>query len=101
MLVVVHLVKPKRRIIVPESFVFDLNEENLKNSGNNANVTYLIYWSKEALGDEKNSPNHDRLPNFNAPLSEIYPPNNGLSEACYKARLIHFCSKCNFFRRLP
>lgn len=99
MLVVVQLEKLKKRLIVPESFVFDLNEENLKNNGNNGHFTYLVYWSREALGDGSISPNQHCVPNFDAQASEIYPPDNGLTEACYKARLVHFCSKWYFYDR--
>lgn len=97
LLVVVQLVKPKKRIIVPENFVYDLDEEKLKNVGKNGNVTYKVYWSKAALGDEKYAPNEQLIPNFNAAWCEIYPPNDDLVEACYKARIITFYSKCQFF----
>lgn len=91
--VVVQLIKPKTRIVVPESFIYDLNEESLKNNGCNHNFSYLIYWSKHALGDGSNTPDTNWVPNFNAPLSDVYPPENDLAEVCYKGALKHFFGK--------
>lgn len=94
MFVVVFLISPKKRIIIPEHFVYDLCEERLKNSGCNKNHTYLIYWSKNSVGDGENAPDIDCVPNFNAPVSEIFPPENDAMEACYKVQLRSFFSKC-------
>lgn len=98
MFVVVHLVDVKKRIIVPENFIFDLSQENLKNNGCNKNFTYLAYWSHTALGDENSAPNINCQPNFTAPISKIFPPGDDLQEACYTVRLKKFFGKfCDNF----
>lgn len=91
--VVVQLIEPKKRIIIPESFIFDLCEQSLKNVGCNSNHRYLIYWSKNVLGDETNAPDISCTPNFNLPLSIAYPPENNLIETCYNAQLKRFFSE--------
>lgn len=94
MFVVVHLLSSKKRIILPESFIHDLSEESLKNVGVNANHKYLIYWSKNSIGDGINAPELNCVPNFSLVVSDIYPPENDAIEACYIAQLKRFFSKC-------
>lgn len=91
--VVVQLLEPRKRIIIPESFIFDLCEQSIKNVGRNSNHRYLIYWSKHALGDETNAPDLNWKPNFGLPLSKVYPPGNDLDESCYAVQLKYFFSK--------
>lgn len=93
MFVVVQLIEAKKRIIIPESFIFDLHEESLKNMGCNSNHRYLIYWSKDALDDEKTVPDANCTPKFDLPLSKDYPPQNDVIETCYHAQLKHFFGK--------
>lgn len=93
MFVVVYLLKPGVRIIIPENFVHDLCEQTLKNIGRNSNHKYLIYWSKNVNGDGICQPN------FGAPLSDHYPPQNDAIEACYIAQLKYFFRKYkNYYR---
>lgn len=91
--VVVQLLEPKQRIIIPENFIFDLCEQSLKNVGRNSNHRYLIYWSKNAIADGTNVPDINVEPNFGLPLSKVYPPENGLNESCYIAQLKYFYSE--------
>lgn len=91
--VVVNLLKPKKRIIIPENFIFDSCEERLKNSGCNNNHKSKIYWSKNAIGDGETAPDIIGTPNFNAPMHDIFPPNDDVMEACYEAQLRSFFSK--------
>lgn len=91
--VVVYLVEPKKRIILPENFIYDLCEVSLKNNGRNSNHKYLIYWSKNAIGDGSFAPDFKIEPNFDAPLSHIYPPENDVIEACYIAQIKLFVGK--------
>lgn len=93
MFVVIHLLKSNKRIIIPENFIFDLCEQRLKNSGCNTNHKYLIFWSKNAIGDGENVPDIHCKPNFKAPVSSIFPPANDAIEACYEAQLRCFFSK--------
>lgn len=92
MFVVVHLIEPKKRIIVPENFILGLSEQSLKNYGTNSNINYTVYWSKDALGDENNEPNANHETNFRLAKSNVYPPDD-LRETCYNARLKYFFSK--------
>lgn len=80
--VVVFLMKPKKYVVVPENFIFDLDQTKLKNIGANRNQNFKIFWSN--IGN-------DVQPNFNAEESEIYPPN--IIEACYIGRVYKFYSE--------
>lgn len=92
--VLVQLEEFKKRVIVPESFVHDVNEEHLKSAGASHNAPYSVYWSKQAIGDEQSAPDSTFIPNFNAPIAKAYPPENNLVEACYeKVRIIHYYRK--------
>lgn len=95
--VVVQLLEPNKRIIVPESFIFDLCEESLKNVGRNPNHQYLVYWSNLALGDGTAEPDTTCKPKFHLPLSQSYPPEE-LLEACYLAQIKMFFGKCYQFK---
>lgn len=72
--VVIQLLEPRKRIIIPESFIFNLCEQSLKNVGKNSNHRYLIYYSKSALGDETSAPDVNWAPNFQLPLCKVFPP---------------------------
>lgn len=87
MFVVIYLISPKIYVVVPEKFVHDLVQSKLKNYGANKNQNYLIFWSENALNDER-IPDSLFQPNFHLPLSDVYPPPE--SEACYIGRLKKF-----------
>lgn len=93
MFVVGFLVEQKRHIIVPEKFIFDLSQENLKNNGCNKNHSYLMFWAKEAFGDEESAPILDYEPKFDLTVCNIFPPNDSIQEACYIIRLKKFFGK--------
>lgn len=89
MFVVVYLVDAKAHIIVPEKFIFGLDEERLKNVGRNSNFQYKIFWAESAI-DANGVPNAEFLPDFNLPKSTAFPPND---EACYVGKLKKFFSE--------
>lgn len=91
--VVIQLLEPRKRIIIPESFIFNLCEQSLKNVGKNSNHRYLIYYSKSALGDETSAPDVNWAPNFQLPLCKVFPPENNIDDACYIAQLKYFFSE--------
>lgn len=87
MFVVVFLTKVKKRIVIPEQWIFDLNQQSLKNYGVNSNRNVLIFWSNSAK-DADNRPDVSYAPNFTAPFSNAYPPLH--DQACYLARLYFY-----------
>lgn len=95
MLVVVYLKDSKQYTIVPEEFIYQLNERNLKNLGLNRNQNRLIYFSSEIF--EKIQRNDDieppHEPNFSLPISFAYPLPNDLKDTCFIGRLIKFEGK--------
>lgn len=83
--VLVCLNDVNKYIIVRENFIFDLNQQKVKNYGVNRNQDYKIFWS------------HDKsceTPNFQANQSKIFPPLT--PEACYSGRLYKFF--CKYFQ---
>lgn len=95
--VVVHLLEPRKRIIIPESFIFSLCEQSLKNVGKNSNHSYLIYYSKSVLGDGTSAPDVNCVPDFRLPLSKVFPPDDNSEEACYMAQLKYFFSEYEYY----
>lgn len=88
MLVVVYLQDAKRYTVVPESFIYDLNEKNLKNLGVNRNQSRLIYFSQYLFENLQANENLDEQfePNFHCPITKVYP----LPETCFIGRMICF-----------
>lgn len=82
--VLAFLTEVKKHIVVPEQFVFDLNQLKLKNLGVNRNQNFKIFWSNNV---------DCTTPNFDAPRSEVHPPIN--EEACYIGRVYRFY--CEYF----
>lgn len=88
MFVVVKLDSCKLKIVVPESWVYDINQELLRNQGVNSNRPVLVYWSKNGyIGDV---PDESHPANFHLNKATQFPPANGTDEACYTARLIRY-----------
>lgn len=77
----------KMNIVIPEEWVFDVNQQLLKNNGVNSNRDVLIYWSKSAIGID-GIPDAMHVPNFSATKSVVFPPTT--EEACYLARTTHY-----------
>lgn len=92
MFVVVYLIDSQTHIIIPEKWICDLNEENLKNNGANSFRKHLVFWSNLAV-DENGVPNPSHEPNFRLHVTAAYPPLNGMFETCYYGRIKHFFSK--------
>lgn len=95
MLVLVYLSDPKQHTVVPESFIYDLNERSLKNRGVNRNQNRLIYFSRQWFENMEQNRNLDEefVPNFHCPLTIEYPLPNGLVETCFIGRMIRFVCK--------
>lgn len=87
MFVTVFITSVKKNIIIPEEWVFDVNQELLKNKGVNSSRDVLIYWSKSAIGID-GIPDAMHVPNFLATKSVVFPPTT--EEACYLARVTHY-----------
>lgn len=98
MLVVVYLQEAKKYIVVPEEFIYRLDERSLKNYGINSNQKRLIYFSNEVFKNLENKIEMNSLtPNFNAPVTKIFPLPDNLKESCFHGRLYAFESKYFLF----
>lgn len=96
MLVVVYLSDAKQYTVVPEEFIYQLNERNLKNLGLNRNQSRLIYFSGDVFEQlNRNEVFEPPQPNFNLEVSFEYPLPNNLNETCFIGRLIKFEGMCN------
>lgn len=97
MLVVVYLRDARCHTVVPEEFIFALVERSLKNRGLNSNQNRRIYFSREVFEKlQRNEVIEDYIPNFNLPVTEIYPLPNDLEETCFIGRMI--CFEGKFFK---
>lgn len=95
MLALVFLRDAKRYTVVPEEFVYSLNERSLKNRGINTYQNRLIYFSREVFGELNQNENLiDYAPNFNIAVSKEYPLPDNMQETCYIGRLISFEGTC-------
>lgn len=96
MLVVVYLKEAKQYTVVPEEFIYQLNERNLKNLGLNRNQNRLIYFSTEIFEQLERNEVIDQpyAPNFQLPVSSEFPLPNDLKATCFIGRLIKFEGKC-------
>lgn len=93
MFVVVYLKDAKKNIIVPEEWIFDLDEQKLKNHGANSNQNYLVFWSYYGIYGDDDIPNAAYEPNFFLDKMVEYPPPHGVAECCYIGRIKHFYPK--------
>lgn len=85
--VAVYLKRPKQYIIVPENWIYDLNNAKLKNYGRNCNQDFLVFWSAT-----NGMANLDTPPNFNAMLSHAYETTTE-DGFCYIGRVLRFFGK--------
>lgn len=92
MFVIIYLRVPKCYTVVPEEFIMDLKEKNLKNLGINRNQTRRIYFSKEWFENQTNKVNLDQHfePNFRLACSALYPLANDMTETNFEGRMILF-----------
>lgn len=102
MYVLVHLQNANRHIVVPESFVYELDELSTKNYGVNRNQVRLIYFSFELFEilNRNEIPNREFPPNFNLPITIEYPLPMELKETCFNGRIISFECKLIIFMRI-
>lgn len=91
MFVVVYIKSAKKFVIVPENWIFDINQELLKNKGVNANRDILVFWSLNGLIDDK--PNGQYPPNFCLEKTQVFPLPSGVHETCFIARSIRYFGK--------
>lgn len=82
--VVVYLIRAREYVVVPESWVFELNTAKLKNYGCNQNQDFLVFYSPE---------NHGNVgaPNFNAPMANTL--NAARNGGCFLGRIKKFFGK--------
>lgn len=92
MFVVVYLVGPKKLTVVPEEFIFDLNQRKLKNFGCNSNQVHRIYFSKEWYQNQTDGVNLQEKfePNFNLRPRNVYPLPDNETEAVFLGYLRKF-----------
>lgn len=95
MFVVVFLIGPKKLTVVPEHFIFDLDERKLKNLGVNSNQRYRIYFSEEWFQNQIERVNLEQefIPNFNLPATDMYPLPDNVVEAVFVGHMRKFESK--------
>lgn len=93
MFAVVYLVKAKIYIIIPQEWIKKLNQERLNNVGKQMYKLRRIFWSTEGV-DCDGIPNTSIEPKFNLPKLCVFPPPNGITEACYSAHVKEYCCKC-------
>lgn len=92
MFVVVYLSVPKKLTVVPEEFIFDLNQKKLKNNGCNRNQVQRIYFSKAWFQNQIDGANLEQIfiPNFDLTASSIYPLPDNVTEAVFRGYLRRF-----------
>lgn len=95
MLVIVYLNDADCHIVVPENFIYLLNEKNLKNYGVNSNQNRLIYFSKDCFEKlkENGDVQQEYEPKFYLPVTKIYPLPENLVETCFIGRMYSFEGK--------
>lgn len=95
MLVIVYLQDSKKYTVVPESFIYSLDERSLKNRGLNRNQSRLIYFSQLCFENMQANENLDEEigPNFHCPITVEYPLPLNLVETCFIGRMIRFEGK--------
>lgn len=95
MFVVVLIKVVKKYVVIPESWIYDVSEEKLKNNGVNRNQDVLIFWSNDAIGEDER-PDGEYEPNFNLEILSVHPPTNGIAHGCYIGRIIRYFGKKNY-----
>lgn len=88
--VVVYLLRAREFVVVPETWVLELNSAKLKNNGRNSNQDFLVYCSFQ-----NGEPILATQPNFNTDLE--YQFDGNIAEACYICRVKNFFGKLNVF----
>lgn len=82
MFAVVYLNDIKKYIIVVEEWLFDVDEESLKNNGNISGRNVHVFWSSIGV-DENGIPDKKYEPKFHLPIANVFPP---LSVKVYRGK---------------
>lgn len=85
--------------VVPQKFVLGLKSKDVKNMGKNAVQRRRIYFSKEWFENQEKRINLGKqfIPNFNLPVSNIYPLPNNVVEAVFYGYTNHYDGKCKIY----
>lgn len=92
MFFVVFLLEPEVNIVIPKSWILDIDkhwEKFVNNFRINSSQRFLCFWSEEAYAQVNGEPNPNFQPNFNNNLNHRFP-----AEGCYYGKLVNFNSKC-------
>lgn len=103
MFVSLYLIDAREHTVVPREFIFDINVVNLYNNGVNSNQNQLIFFSKvlfEALKNDNDTAFLDYEPNFNIPVTKVYPLPNEVQETCFISRLKKFWDNSNYKKEI-
>lgn len=93
MFVTAYLYGANMQTVIPQKFIYELNRENLFNKGVNPHQKRRIFFSQELFDLLESGENVDICnynPNFDLPITSVYPLPNGLKETCFFARLYKF-----------
>lgn len=98
--VVVLLTKPREHCIVPEKYIFGLDEveDRLKTWGANKVHDHLIYWNRILLNNDIAPDSSLHPPDFNVDKCEVFPPPPQIDSVCFFGRVKRFFSKYILFQ---
>lgn len=90
MFYIVFLVEPKINVVIPKSWILDVedNWEKFVNKGLNSTQKFLCFWSEAEHAQIDGKPNPNFKPQFNN-VNHVFP-----AEGCYFGKLVHFKSEC-------
>lgn len=93
--VVVLLTKPQQHVIVPEKYIYGLDEleSELKTWGVNNQHKHLIFWKRSFLNDDVAPDSIDQA-NFHVEVHDVFPPPPEVDTACFFGRVKRFFCKC-------
>lgn len=93
--VVVLLTKPREHCIVPEKYIFGLDdlEDQLKTWGANKVHNHLIYWNHTLLNNNIAPDSMSHPPYFNLAICEEFPPPPEIDSVCFHGRVKRFFSE--------
>lgn len=94
LLAVVVLKEPKKHVIVPEKYIYGLDQlqGELKTWGVNSKVDHCVFWQRSFLNDDI-IPDSNEEPNFQLVPRADFPPPAEVESACYIARVKRFFSE--------
>lgn len=90
-------------IVIPRTWLRDeikTMESYIGGSGINVSQTHLCYYSVRDGAtisiDGKKIPNEEFVPNFRAPISDIFPLNDSIDEGTFYCRVVAFKGQYEF-----